>query len=107
MMPRPNSSYSCLEHHRFRKVLREANIEPPIQTEYFRLGGANTWTYENKISKISAIEGNHSVKPTFMLDGARDTSSFLIRSAIPGNIVVPPDITTSEYRSCRISISHF
>jgi hypothetical protein len=47
-MPGPDSSYSCLEHHRLRKVLREAKIEPPIQTEYFRSGGATTLTYENK-----------------------------------------------------------
>ena len=30
---------------------------------------------------------------TFMLEGARAVSSFCIRSAIPGNIVVPPEST--------------
>ena len=43
-MPGPDSSYSCFEHQRFWKVLREAKIEPPIQTEYLRSGGAVTLT---------------------------------------------------------------
>jgi len=85
-MPGPASSYSCLEHQRFWNVLNDAKIDPPIQTEYFRSGGATILT--------------------FMLDGERAVSSFCIRSAIPGNIVVPPERTTFPYKSRRISRSH-
>ena len=46
-------------------------MEPPIQTEYFRSGGAMILT--------------------FMEDGARAVISFCIRSEIPGYMVVPPD----------------
>ena len=46
-------------------------MEPPIQTEYLRSGGAMILT--------------------FMLDGARAVISFCIRSEIPGYMVVPPD----------------
>ena len=46
-------------------------MEPPIQTEYFRSGGAMILT--------------------FMDDGARAVISFCIRSEIPGYMVVPPD----------------
>ena len=45
-MAGPDSSYSCLEHHIFWKVLSEDKIDPPIQTEYFRSGGATTLTYD-------------------------------------------------------------
>ena len=38
----PHSSYSCFEIHILSKVEREANIEPPIQAEYFLSGGAIT-----------------------------------------------------------------
>ena len=73
-MPGPDSSYSCFEHHKFWNVLSDARMEPPIQTEYLRSGGATILT--------------------FMLDGDSAVSSFCIRSAIPGYIVVPPDRTT-------------
>lgn len=43
-IPGPDSSYSCFEHHIFWNVLREAKIDPPIQTEYLRSGGAITLT---------------------------------------------------------------
>uniref|UniRef100_A0A1A9ZNW7 BACK domain-containing protein n=1 Tax=Glossina pallidipes TaxID=7398 RepID=A0A1A9ZNW7_GLOPL len=36
----PDSSYSCLEIHICWKVDNEAKMEPPIQTEYLRSGGA-------------------------------------------------------------------
>jgi hypothetical protein len=49
-------------------------MEPPIQTEYFRSGGAMILT--------------------FMDDGARAVISFCIRSEIPGYMVVPPDCNT-------------
>ena len=52
---------------------REDKILPPIHTEYFLSGGATTLI--------------------FMVDGARAVNSLVIRSAIPGNIVVPPDMT--------------
>merc|ERR1711900_156465 len=70
----PDSSYSAFEIHICWKVLSDERIEPPIHTEYFRSGGATTLI--------------------FMVDGARAVSSFVMRSPIPWNIVVPPDITT-------------
>jgi len=39
-MEGPASSYSGLLIHICWKVEREARMEPPIQTEYFRSGGA-------------------------------------------------------------------
>merc|ERR1719191_1840560 len=83
----PDSSYSPFEIHICWKVLSEDKIEPPIQTEYLRSGGATTLI--------------------FIVDGARAVSSFVIRSPIPWNIVVPPERTTLAYRSLRISTSHF
>jgi hypothetical protein len=85
-MPGPDSSYSCFEHQRFWNVLSDARIEPPIQTEYLRSGGATILI--------------------FMLAGERAVSSFCIRSAIPGNMVVPPERTTFPYKSRRTSRSH-
>merc|ERR1719427_1090831 len=43
----------------------------------------------------------------FMVGGAKAVISFCIRSAIPGNIVVPPDKTVLAYKSLRMSTSHF
>lgn len=81
-------------------------MEPPIQTEYFRSGGA--------------------IILTFMDEGARAVISFCIRSERPGYMVVPPDcvmlagwyqspamkkhqrtMTMLPYRSLRTSTSHF
>ena len=42
-MDGPDSSYSALEIHICWKVLKEAKMDPPIHTEYFRSGGATTW----------------------------------------------------------------
>merc|ERR1719364_571355 len=83
----PDSSYSPFEIHICWKVLNEERMEPPIQTEYFLSGGATTLI--------------------FIVDGARAVSSFVIRSPMPVNIVVPPDSTTLAYKSLRISTSHF
>ena len=52
------------------------------------------WKYDNERTR------------TFIDDGESAVSSFCIRSAIPGNMVVPPDRTTLPYRSRRISRSH-
>merc|ERR1712046_294416 len=82
-----DSSYSPLEIHICWKVLNEERMEPPIHTEYLRSGGATTLI--------------------FIVDGARAVSSLVIRSPIPANMVVPPERTTLEYRSLRISTSHF
>ena len=41
-MDGPDSSYSDLAIHICWKVDSEARMEPPIQTEYFRSGGATT-----------------------------------------------------------------
>eukprot|EP00971_Amphidinium_carterae_P046382 913132-Amphidinium_carterae.1 len=62
-------------------------MEPPIHTEYLRSGGATTLI--------------------FMVDGAKAVSSFVMRSPMPGNMVVPPDKTTLAYKSLRMSTSHF
>ncbi|CAL4111441.1 unnamed protein product [Meganyctiphanes norvegica] len=86
-MPGPDSSYSSLVIHMDWKVDREDKMEPPIHTEYFRSGGAMILI--------------------FRVDGARPTSSFCILSAIPGYMVVPPDITQLAYKSFLMSTSHF
>merc|ERR1712003_324124 len=70
----PDSSYSPFEIHICWKVERELRIEPPIHTEYLRSGGATTLI--------------------FMVEGASAVSSFVMRSPMPANIVVPPDNTT-------------
>merc|ERR1712141_481314 len=62
-------------------------MEPPIQTEYFLSGGAMILI--------------------FMVLGAKAVISFCILSAIPGYMVVPPDKTVLEYKSLRMSTSHF
>merc|ERR1711964_690872 len=69
----PDSSYSCFEIHICWKVLREERMEPPIHTEYFRSGGATTLI--------------------FIVEGASAVSSFVMRSPMPANIVVPPEST--------------
>merc|ERR1712045_878873 len=75
----PLSSYSPFDIHICWKVLKEDRIEPPIHTEYLRSGGATTLI--------------------FIVDGASAVSSFVMRSPIPWNIVVPPDNTTFAYKS--------
>ena len=62
-------------------------MEPPIQTEYFLSGGAMILI--------------------FIVGGARAVISFCILSAMPGNMVEPPDSTVLAYRSLRMSTSHF
>merc|ERR1712151_829860 len=83
----PDSSYSPFVIQDCWNVLKLLRMEPPIQTEYFRSGGATTLI--------------------FIVDGARAVNSLVILSPIPPNIVVPPDSTTLAYRSLRISTSHF
>merc|ERR1711907_599290 len=70
----PDSSYSALEIHICWKVLSEERMDPPIHTEYLRSGGATTLI--------------------FIVDGAKAVSSFVMRSLMPKNIVVPPESTT-------------
>ena len=86
-MDGPDSSYSALAIHICWKVERLARMLPPIQTEYLRSGGATTLI--------------------FMLLGARAVISLLMRSAMPGNMVEPPERTMLPYRSLRMSTSHF
>ncbi|CAM9532053.1 unnamed protein product [Heterosigma akashiwo] len=86
-MEGPASSYSALDIHICWKVDRLARMEPPIHTEYLRSGGATTLI--------------------FIVEGAKAVISFASRSAMPGNIEVPPERTMLEYRSFLISISHF
>ena len=83
----PASSYSALEIHICWKVVRDERMEPPIQTLYFLSGGV--------ITLILTVEG------------ARALSSLVMRSPMPGNIVEPPESTTLEKRSRRMSTSHF
>merc|ERR1712098_454811 len=83
----PDSSYSPFEIHICWKVLKDDKMEPPIHTEYFRSGGAMTLI--------------------FIVEGASAVSSFVMRSPIPANIVVPPESTMFAYKSLRISTSHF
>merc|ERR1719413_186818 len=83
----PDSSYSPFEIHICWKVLNEDRIEPPIHTEYLRSGGATTLI--------------------FIVEGAKAVSSFVMRSPMPANIVVPPERTTLAYKSLRMSTSHF
>merc|ERR1719464_476057 len=86
-MDGPDSSYSSLLIHILWKVDKDARIDPPIQTEYFRSGGATILT--------------------LMEAGASAVTSLDMRSLIPGNMVVPPDKTIFAYKSLRISTSHF
>merc|ERR1719191_474803 len=83
----PDSSYSVFEIHICWYVLSEERMDPPIHTEYLRSGGATTLI--------------------FIVEGARAVSSFVMRSPIPLNMVVPPERTTFEYKSLRMSTSHF
>merc|ERR1719161_315566 len=83
----PLSSYSVFEIHICWNVESDDKMLPPIQTEYLRSGGA-----------ITLI---------FIVDGARAVNSFVMRSPIPANIVVPPERTTFAYKSLRMSTSHF
>merc|ERR1719460_2525722 len=83
----PDSSYSPLEIHICWNVLNEDKMEPPIHTEYLRSGGATTLI--------------------FIVDGAKAVNSFVMRSPMPANMVVPPDKTTLLYKSLRMSTSHF
>jgi len=69
----PDSSYSALVIHIAWKVDNEDKIDPPIHTENFLSGGATTLI--------------------FIDEGARLVTSLLNLSGIPGNMVVPPDIT--------------
>merc|ERR1712110_1357258 len=83
----PDSSYSPFEIHICWKVLSDDRIDPPIHTEYLRSGGATTLI--------------------FIVEGAKAVNSFVMRSPMPPNIVVPPDRTTFACKSLRISTSHF
>merc|ERR1719324_909811 len=83
----PLSSYSSFEIHICWNVDNDDKMDPPIHTEYLRSGGAMTLI--------------------FIVDGASAVNSYVMRSPMPGNIVVPPDSTTLAYRSLRMSTSHF
>ena len=65
----PDSSYSPLEIHICWNVLKEDKIEPPIQTEYLRSGGATTLIF---------------------MVGAKAVNSLVMRSP---NMVVPSEST--------------
>merc|ERR1711904_18804 len=83
----PDSSYSPLEIHICWNVDKLDRMDPPIQTEYFRSGGATTLI--------------------FIVEGAKAVSSLVMRSPMPANMVVPPESTTLLYKSLRMSTSHF
>src|SRR3990167_11558384 len=84
-MDGPDSSYSSWEIHIGWKVGREATIDPPIQTEYLRSGGAMTLS--------------------FMDEGTSADNSLCTLSAMPGNMVFPPERMTLPYKSFRTSMS--
>src|SRR5690348_13287250 len=86
-MEGPHSSYSSFDIHICGNVDREARMEPPIQAEYLRSGGATTLI--------------------FVAVGVRSVNSFCRRLDMPGNRVVPPASTTLLNRSLRMSTSHF
>merc|ERR550525_1684114 len=72
-VPGPDTSYSAFVIHISAEVLSEAQMEPPIHTEYLRSGGA--------------------VIVTVIAFGTRALSSFSILASTPGYMVVPPDNT--------------
>lgn len=103
-----------LEIHICWKVDREARIEPPIQTEYFRSAvptraAIRLWS-DNlmfaTVEKRKGVDLRGATILTFIEEGAREVISLFILSAMPEYIVVPPDMTMLEYRSFLISISH-
>ena len=67
----PDSSYSPLEIHICWNVLKEDKIEPPIQTEYLRSGGATTLI--------------------FMVDGAKAVTTKLGPQNVPVLIMTTED----------------
>ena len=82
--------------HISSKVLSEDRIEPPIHTEYLRSGGAMTLILSKTISLASEgsdPDGSAIAAAYFMVGGARACTSFCTRSAMPGYMVVPPDMT--------------
>merc|ERR1719359_1683144 len=83
----PCSSYSPFVIHICWNVDSDETTEPPIHTEYLRSGGATTFT--------------------FIVAGASAVISLVMRSPIPGNMVVPPDKMVLAYMSRRTSMSHF
>ena len=71
-----------------RWACSDIKIDPPIHTEYLRSGGAMILI--------------------FIVGGARAViSAICILSAIPGNMVEPPDNTVLAYKSLRMFTSHF
>merc|ERR1719167_1578329 len=86
-IPGPLSSYSSFVIHISWNVLSDDRMDPPIQTEYFRSGGATIFT--------------------FTADGASAVISLFSRLSMPGNMVDPPERTVFVYRSRRMSTSHF
>ena len=70
-----------------RKLLSEANIDPPIQEENFLYGGSKTLI--------------------FIVEGAKAMTYFCNLSLRFFNILVPPAITIFPYKSFLISESHF
>jgi len=77
-IPGPDSSYSSLEIHKFWNVLSDAKMEPPIQTEYLRSGGATTLTWEQPL--VLAKTANYKRKT--YLDAARGMAGKLLGHTI-------------------------
>lgn len=67
-MDGPDSSYSLFAIHICWKVERDAKMDPPIQTEYLRSGGATTLTCEvmhkNCLIKIEKAQAMQAAKQT-------------------------------------------
>eukprot|EP00001_Collodictyon_triciliatum_P037011 06675_6 len=58
-------------------------------------------------SKTEYLRSGGAMILIFMVEGASAVISFCMRSAMPENIVVPPESTMLPYRSLRMSTSHF
>ena len=79
-MEGPDSSYSCLLIHICWKVDREARMEPPIQTEYLRSGGAMICREEEESVRCTVSHYTHS--PRMALQDRAAQSPYLALTKI-------------------------
>ena len=98
----PYSSYCCFVIHILWKLGSEERIEPPIQTENFRSGGA-----EIRISFDFGISSVNSFSNRFFIPSIFHYHQGFTDEYLPGNMVDPPDKTMFLYMSLLTSKSHF
>jgi hypothetical protein len=89
-MEGPDSSYSALEIHICWKVERDAKIDPPIQTTKIKYKQLKYFFRKIELLPEYFLSGGATTL-IFIVEGANAVSSLVILSAIPGNIVVPPE----------------